>query len=159
MKYCKNCGREIEESSIYCCHCGVNQFESVKKDGFFKKVKKGINQYIVEEPKDENSLIKFMSSSLSIGFGLLVLYACLCGVYDILGFFMYLFNGPFIDFIVSIPCILADILVVIVSLRGVKEIQKLGKEALENEKSRDILIKLFSGGIVAIVLIFLVFLS
>ena len=159
MKYCRNCGKEIDENAVYCSHCGVNQYEKVKKDGFFKRVKKEINQYVVEDAKDENSLIKFMSSALSIGFGLLALYACLCGVYDILGFFMYLFNGPFIDFIVSIPCILAACLVVIVSLRAIKEIKKLGKEALENDKSKDILIKLFSGGIVAIVLIFLVFLS
>lgn len=159
MKYCRNCGQEIEEHDVYCSHCGVNQYEKVKKDGFFKRVKKEINQYVVEDVKDENSLIKFMSSALCIAFSLLVVYAGICGVYDLLGFFMYLFNEPFIDFIVTIPCMVAALIVIVVSLRAIKEIKKLGKAALEDEKSKDILTKLFSGGIVAIVLIFLVFLS
>ena len=159
MKYCRNCGQEIAEHDVYCSHCGVNQYEKVKKDGFFKRIKKEINQYVVEDVKDENSLVKFMSSALCVAFGLLVVYAGLCGLYDLLGFFMYLFNGSFIDFIVTIPCMIAAYIVIIVSLRGIKEIRKLGKAALEDEKSKDMLTKLFSGGIIFIGLVFLVFLS
>lgn len=159
MKYCKNCGKEIEDSSIYCPYCGVNQNENIKKDSFFKRIKKEINQYVVEDVKEDNSLIKFMSSALCVAFGLLVLYATICGVYDLLGFFIYLFHGPFIDFIVSIPCIIAAVIVIIVSLRAIKEIKKLGKAALDDEKSKDMLTKIFSGGIIFIGLVFLVFLS
>ena len=35
MKECIKCGKEIEENSLYCPHCGTKQGK--KEDGFFKK--------------------------------------------------------------------------------------------------------------------------
>ena len=36
MKECIKCGKEIEENSLYCPHCGTKQVK--KEDGFFKKL-------------------------------------------------------------------------------------------------------------------------
>ena len=96
---------------------------------------------------------------MNIGFILLIIYAVLCGLYDFLGFFVFLKYGNFAELLVSIPSLLGAILVIVVSLRGIKEITKLGNQALEDEKSKEILTKIFSGGIVFITLIFLVLLN
>lgn len=157
MKECIKCGKEIEENSLYCPHCGTKQVE--KKDGFFKKLFKYTKNYIMEEPEKENSLVRFMTSSMNIAFILLVIYAVLCGLYDFLGLFVFLKYGNFVELLVSVPSLLGAILVIVVSLRGIKEITKLGNQALEDEKSKEILTKIFSGGIVFIILIFLVLLN
>lgn len=160
MRFCKNCGLEIGENDIYCSRCGVNQNEPLeKKENFFQKVKNKVHNYLIDEVEDTDSLVKFISSSLRIGFILLAVYAGLSVVIDIFDFFTYLFHGPFIDFIVTIPCMLAALVVLLVSIRGAKEMKKLGNQALEDESARNTLMKLFSGGIVAVILIFLVFLS
>ena len=157
MKECVKCGKEIEESSLYCPHCGVKQVE--KEDGFLRKLFKYTKNYVMEEPKKENSLIRFMTSSMNIAVILLIVYAVLCGLYDFLGFFVFLKYGNFVELLVSIPSLLGAILVIVVSLRGIKEITKLGSQALEDEKAKEILTKIFSGGIVFIGLIFLVLLN
>lgn len=157
MKECLKCGKEIEENSLYCPHCGTKQVK--KEDGFFKKLFKYTKNYVMEEPEKENSLVRFMTSSMNIGFILLIIYAVLCGLYDFLGLFVFLKYGNFVELLVSIPSLLGAILVIVVSLRGIKEITKLGNQALEDEKSKEILTKIFSGGIVFIALIFLVLLN
>lgn len=160
MKECLKCGKEIEENSLYCPHCGTKQVK--KEDGFFKRLFKYTKNYVMEEPKKENSLLRFMASSMNIAFILLIIYSVLCGLYDflgLLGLFVFLKFGNFVELLVSIPSLLGDILVIVVSLRGIKEITKLGNQALEDEKSKEILIRIFSGGIVFIILIFLVLLN
>lgn len=157
MKECIKCGKEIEDNALFCQYCGESQKE--KKDGIFKKLFKYTRNYIVEEPKKENSLVRFMTSSMNIAFILLIVYAILCGLYDFLGIFVYLGAYSFVDSFVSITSTIGAALVVIVSLRAIKEITKLGKAALEDEKSKEILVKIFSGGIVFIGLIFLVLLN
>lgn len=157
MKECIKCGKEIEDNALFCQYCGESQKE--KKDSIFKKLFKYIRNYIVEEPEKENSLVRFMTSSMNIAFILLIVYAILCGLYDFLGIFVYLGAYSFVDSFISITSTIGAVLVVIVSLRTIKEITKLGKAALEDEKAKEILVKIFSGGIVFIGLIFLVLLN
>lgn len=157
MKECLNCGKEIEDNALYCQYCGESQKE--KKDGIFKKLFKYTKNYIVEEPKKENSLIRFMTSSMNIAFILLIIYAILCGLYDFLGIFVYLSAYSFVDSFVSITSTIGALLVIIVSLRAIKEITKLGNQALEDEKSKEILTKIFSGGIVFIGIVFFILLN
>ena len=157
MKECKKCGKEIEDNALYCQYCGESQKE--KKDGIFKKLFKYTRNYIVEEPKKENSLVRFMTSSMNIAFILLIIYAILCGLYDFLGIFVYLSAYSFVDSFVSITSTIGALLVIIVSLRAIKEITKLGNQALEDEKAKETLIKIFSGGIVFIGIVFFILLN
>ena len=157
MKECIKCGKEIEDNALYCQYCGESQKE--KKDGIFKKLFKYTRNYIVEEPKKENSLVRFMTSSMNIAFILLIIYAVLCGLYDFLGIFVYLGAYSFVDSFVSITSTIGALLVIIVSLRAIKEITKLGQAALGDEKSKEILVKIFSGGIVFIGIVFFILLN
>lgn len=157
MKECIKCGKEIEDNALYCQYCGESQRE--KKDGVFKKLFKYTRNYVIEEPKKENSLVKFMTSSMNIAFILLIIYAILCGLYDFLGIFVYLSAYSFVDSFVSITSTIGALLVIIVSLRAIKEITKLGQAALGDEKSKEILVKIFSGGIVFIGIVFFIFLN
>ena len=157
MKECIKCGKEIEDNALYCQYCGKSQME--KKDGVFKKLFKYTRNYVIEEPKKENSLVKFMTSSMNIAFILLIIYAILCGLYDFLGIFVYLSAYSFVDSFVSITSTIGALLVIIVSLRAIKEITKLGQAALGDEKSKEILVKIFSGGIVFIGIVFFIFLN
>ena len=157
MKECKKCGKEIEDNALYCQYCGESQKE--KKDGVFKKLFKYTRNYILEEPEKENSLVRFMTSSMNIAFILLIIYAILCGLYDFLGIFVYLSAYSFVDSFVSITSTIGALLVIIVSLRAIKEITKLGNQALEDEKAKETLIKIFSGGIVFIGIVFFILLN
>lgn len=157
MKECKKCGKEIEDNALYCQYCGESQKE--KKDGVFKKLFKYTRNYIIEEPEKENSLVRFMTSSMNIAFILLIIYAILCGLYDFLGIFVYLSAYSFVDSFVSITSTIGALLVIIVSLRAIKEITKLGNQALEDEKAKETLIKIFSGGIVFIGIVFFILLN
>ena len=157
MKECIKCGKEIEDNALYCQYCGESQKE--KKDGVFKKLFKYTRNYIIEEPEKENSLVRFMTSSMNIGFILLIIYAVLCGLYDFLGIFVYLSAYSFVDSFVSITSTIGALLVIIVSLRAIKEITKLGNQALEDEKAKETLIKIFSGGIVFIGIVFFILLN
>ena len=157
MKECIKCGKEIEDNALYCQYCGESQKE--KKDGILKKLFKYIRNYVIEEPKKENSLVRFMTSSMNIAFILLIIYAILCGLYDFLGIFVYLSAYSFVDSFVSITSTIGALLVIIVSLRAIKEITKLGNQALEDEKAKETLIKIFSGGIVFIGIVFFILLN
>ncbi len=157
MRECIKCYKEIDENSVYCPYCGVKQAD--KKDGIFKKLLKDIRNYIIEEPEKENSLVKFMVSVMNISFILLIIYALLCGLYDFLGIFIFFGCGALVDLFVSITSVIGAILVVIVSLRGIREVTKLGQQALGDEKAKDILVKIFSGGIVFMLLIFFALLN
>ena len=157
MKVCKKCGQEIEDNAVYCSHCGTKQVGD--KDNYFKRLYRYVQNYIVEEPEKENSIVRFMTSSMNLAFILLIVYAILCGLYDFLGIFVYLGAGSFVDFFVSITSVIGALVVVIVSLRAIKEITKLGHQALEDEKSKDVLIKIFSGGIVFIGIVFFILLN
>ena len=157
MKECKKCGKEIEDNALYCQYCGESQKE--KKDGVFKKLFKYTRNYTIEEPEKEDSLVRFMTSSMNIAFILLIIYAILCGLYDFLGIFVYLSAYSFVDSFVSITSTIGALLVIIVSLRAIKEITKLGNQALEDEKAKETLIKIFSGGIVFIGIVFFILLN
>jgi hypothetical protein len=100
-----------------------------------------------------------MTSSMNIAFILLIIYAVLCGLYDFLGIFVYLGAYSFVDSFVSITSTIGALLVIIVSLRAIKEIIKLGNQALEDEKAKETLIKIFSGGIVFIGIVFFILLN
>ena len=100
-----------------------------------------------------------MVSVMNISFILLIIYALLCGLYDFLGIFIFFGCGALADLFVSITSVIGAILVVIVSLRGIREVTKLGQQAFEDEKAKDILVKIFSGGIVFMLLIFFALLN